>query len=165
MGLLKILQHGLMEATTHVPTQKIRPHTKGYVVLQAKLKLLDKLLGEIMHGDISGDNQHSNNGGSRYSNNGDNQCNHSGDNQGNPNVVSQLNESLNGDNQPAAYTQVSNNPNTLLESFQVACQAEVCIQESHNKVCIQVFRDKEHKEFTLKDLRFHKSRSDLKSRS
>merc|ERR1711963_1237698 len=111
MGLLKILQHGLMEATTHVPTQKIRPHTKGYVVLQAKLKLLDKLLGEIMHGDISGDNQHNNNGGSRYNNNGDNQCNHS------------------GDNQPAAYTQVSNNPNTLLESFQVACQAEVCIQE------------------------------------
>merc|ERR1711963_48003 len=100
MGLLKILQHGLMEATTHVPTQKIRPHTKGYVVLQAKLKLLDKLLGEIMHGDISGDNQHNNNGGSRY----------------NPNGVSQRNVSLSGDNQPAAYTQVSNNPNTLLES-------------------------------------------------
>merc|ERR1719323_2125904 len=112
---------------THVPTRRKRRHTKEYVVSQAKLKLLDKLLGDKMHGDNSGHNQYNSNGDNQCSNNGDNQCNLNGGNKDKPNGVSRLRESHNGDN-----SGVNSRRNTLLESFQ-----EVSIQESHNKVCIQ----------------------------
>merc|ERR1719328_590309 len=104
---------------THVPTLRKRRHTKEYVVSQAKLKLLDKLLGDKTHGDNSGDNQ--------CNNNGDNQCNLNGDNKDNPSGVSQLRENHSGDN-----SGVNSRRNTLLESFQ-----EASTQEFHNKVCIQ----------------------------
>ena len=149
-----------MEVMTHVPTLRKRRRTKEYVVSQAKLKLLDKLLGDKTHGDNSGDNQYNNNGDNQRSNNGDNQCNLNGDNKDNPNGVSQLRENHSGDNNSGANSRC----NTLLESFQEVNTQEfhnkACIQESHNKVCIQEFQDKEHKEFILKDLRFLKSHSD-----
>merc|ERR1719328_954302 len=145
---------------THVPTLRKRRHTKEYVVSQAKLKLLDKLLGDKTHGDNSGDNQYNNNGDNQCSNNGDNQCNLNGDNKDNPNGVSQLRENHSGvDNNG-----VNSRRNTLLEYFQEVNTQEfhnkVCIQESHNRVCILEFQDKEHKEFILKDLKFLKSHND-----